>query len=499
MVQRSDHYASGVHRCTSTSLSQTIWLEGNTMRTRKVRTRLVAGIAALTMVVAACSGSSDDPSDSSDNGSGSDSQGTEPDNEAESPEETKTGDDAGTGESGDENSGDELDAPSFSLRTGVIVPLTGDQSSLGPGYAEATRMAVDMVNESIDRLGLSDQLEMILTGVEDDQTEARAGVEAATKLVQVDDVDVIFGSVATAVTVPIAESVAIPEGVVLISMGSTAPSVTDLDDDDYVWRTVPSAASQGPAIANVVEQELGPDAVIATGARNDDFSISLISLFEKEWTDRGNTLGASVRWNPDAPTLDTEAAQLVADNPDGWVIIDFPEGWGKTGPSLVRTGKWDPNLTFTAQSLQDETMSETVGREATEGLSGVSPASEEAPMFGEFVKIFEERAEPGTVRQGFAPYAFDSPFLAFLAALRAGSSDPALIKENLQAVSGPPGAKYTFMEFDDAIRAVLAGEDVDYEGAGGPVDFDDAGDPGQANFQRWKFVDGSIEVLEVLR
>lgn len=463
------------------------------MRARKLRRVMLAAVATLAMVVTACGSSGDDADGPTD---------AAPAADTESGPASGSGDPAGTNEAdgdGDASPAGDLDAPSFSLRSGVIVPLTGDQSSLGPGYAEATRIAIDMINESMERMGLNDQLEIVLTGVEDDQTEARAGVEAATKLVQVDDVDVIFGSVATAVTVPIAESVTIPEEVVLISMGSTSPSVSELDDDNYVWRTVPSAASQGPAIANVVEQELGPDAVINTGARNDDFSISLINLFEKEWVDRGHTIGTSVRWNPDAPTLDTEAAQLVSGDPDGWVIIDFPEGWGKTGPSLVRTGKWDATRTFTAQSLQDETMADTVGKEATEGLSGVSPASEEAPMFDDFVKIFEERAEPGTVRQGFAPYAFDSPFLAYLAALQGGSADPAVIRDNLQSVSGPPGTKYTFAEFDDAVRAVLAGEEIDYEGAGGPIDFDEHGDPGTANFQRWKFVDGSIEVLEVLQ
>lgn len=444
------------------------------MQLRMRRSGAVAALAALAMLASACGG-----------GAGGDEGPA-------APSASEPGSEEGSGEAAASD-------VSFTLKSGTIVPLTGDQSSLGPGYGESTRIAVEMINESLERLGLDGQISMELTGVEDDQTEARAGVEAATKLVQVDGVQVIFGSVASAVTIPIAESVTIPNEVVLISMGSTSPAITDLADNGFVWRTVPSAGSQGVALADVVEQELGPDAVINTGARNDDFAISLIDLFEKEWTDRGYTLGEKVRWNPDAPTFDTEAQQLASGDPDGWVVIDFPEGWGRMGPALVRTGQWDPKLTFTAQSLQTVDLPEIAGTDATEGMRGVSPASEEAEMFDEFVQIFDERAEPGTTREGFAPYAFDAPFLAILAALQGGSADPATIRDNLQSVSGPPGQVYTYAQLDEAITAVLAGEDIDYEGAGGPTDFDDNGDPGKANFQTWGFVDGEIEVFEVLQ
>src|SRR5699024_5033162 len=145
-------------------------------------------------------------------------------------------------------------------------------------------------------------------------------------------------------------------------------------------------------------------------------------------------------------------------------------GWGKMGPSLVRTGEWDPELTFTAQSMQSKELPEIAGPEAINGMRGVSPASEAAPMFDEFVKIYDERAEDGITREGFAPYAFDSPFLATLAALQGGSADPAVIRDNLQSVSAPPGKVFSFAEMDDAITAVLAGEEIDYEGAGGPID-----------------------------
>jgi ABC-type branched-subunit amino acid transport system substrate-binding protein len=89
--------------------------------------------------------------------------------------------------------------------------------------------------------------------------------------------------------------------------------------------------------------------------------------------------------------------------------------------------------------------------------------------------------------------------LAFLAALDAGSSDPAEIEGTLQAVSGPPGEKYTFEQLDQAVQDVLDGKDIDYEGAWGPIDFDDKGDPGSAIYEVWKSDGSTVTTVKTFR
>ena len=128
-----------------------------------------------------------------------------------------------------------------------------------------------------------------------------------------------------------------------------------------------------------------------------------------------------------------------------------------------------------------------IGRQATAGLRGTAPTSEDAPARDAFDLLFEQLAKEGTPLTGFEGASFDAVMLAFLAALDAGSSDPAEVKDSLQAVSGPPGTKYTFERLDQAIQDLLDGKDVDYEGAWGPIDFDDNGDPGSAIYEVWMF------------
>jgi branched-chain amino acid transport system substrate-binding protein len=85
--------------------------------------------------------------------------------------------------------------------------------------------------------------------------------------------------------------------------------------------------------------------------------------------------------------------------------------------------------------------------------------------------------------------------LAFLAAVRGGTADPATISDNLQAVSGPPGRKVTFEQLDEALQALMEGEQIDYEGASGPIDFDSNGDPASAIYEVWRFERGKIETV----
>ena len=78
------------------------------------------------------------------------------------------------------------------------------------------------------------------------------------------------------------------------------------------------------------------------------------------------------------------------------------------------------------------------------------------------------------------------------ASLAAGSTDGADIAGKLQEVSGPPGKKYTYEQLPEAITALQNGEDIDYEGASGPIDLDENGDPSAANYSTWSYKGGKL-------
>jgi ABC-type branched-subunit amino acid transport system substrate-binding protein len=387
--------------------------------------------------------------------------------------------------------------PKIQLRIGTVLPFTGDLAAYGKNLDQAVRIAVALQNESAKRLKLSG-VSVRLVGSEDGQTEARASVEAATKLVKVNKAQILIGEMASSATIPVAQSVAIPNKVVQITPTSTAPQITSIRDNGYLWRILSSDTLQGRVLAQAAIGAFGAKSSVAVGARNDAFGVALKDLFVSEFKRRGGTVESEVTWNPTQSTFDTEAQQLTRGNPDGFVIIDFPETFEKVGPALVRTGRWQPGKTLMTEAMRNEDVLDKLGAQAVSGMRGTAPTSVGAPARKPFDALFKRRARNPDAITGFEGSAFDAAMLGYLAAVKARSSSPARIKQQLRAVSGPPGKKYTFLQLDRAVRDLLAGKDIDYEGAWGPIDFDRNGDPGSAVYEIWLYSGGSISTQRTI-
>lgn len=371
------------------------------------------------------------------------------------------------------------------LKVGVLVPLTGDLAAFGGPGADAANLAAAQVTAAAGDSGLS------LTLIQEDtKTDPQGAQEAATKLIESDGVSAIAGPWGSPEIIPTAENVTIPAGIPIVSPSGTAPELTDLDDDGLVLRTAPSDAVQGQVIAQVAAEAFGPDATVVTGNRNDAYGTALVAEFTKAWEAAGGTISKNVAYNPEAASLNSEAQQIAGGNPDGWMIIDYPETWSKLGPALVRAGGWDPAKTFTGDGLRSTSLPADAGKPATEGMRGTAPTSLEAPAGAAFDTLWKQEVKKD--RQTYDASNFDAVILIALAAAAAGSSDPAAIAENIAPVSGPPGDKYTFEQLQQAIEAAANGDDIDYEGASGPLDLDENGDPAAANYGTWSYTNGKL-------
>jgi ABC-type branched-subunit amino acid transport system substrate-binding protein len=303
---------------------------------------------------------------------------------------------------------------------------------------------------------------------------------------------------ASGATIPVAQSVTIPNRVVQITPTSTAPQITTIKDNGYLWRILASDELQGRVLAQAAVGAFGKGATVNVGARNDAFGTALRKLFVAQYTKLGGKIGLQVSWNPTQATFDSEAGKLVEGDPKGFVMIDFPETFEKMAPALVRTGKWSPAKTLMTEAMRNADVLKKVGGPAVEGLRGTAPTSQGAPARAAFDRLFKQRAKRAKAYTGFEGSAFDAANLAFLAAVKAKSASPARIKAQLRAVSGPPGVKVTFKQLDRGIKLLLAGKDIDYEGAWGPTDWDKNGDPGSAVFEIWKYGGGKITTSKII-
>jgi branched-chain amino acid transport system substrate-binding protein len=387
---------------------------------------------------------------------------------------------------------------SFTLRIGDVLPFTGGLAAYGANLDRAVKVGIALQNAALKQDGLSNKIQVKLIGSEDGQTQATASVEAATKLVKSNHANVLIGEMASSATIPMAQSVSIPNHIVQISPTSSAPQLTTIADNGYLWRTYPSDTLQGKVLAQAAIAAFGKGAKLNIGARNDAFGTALKQLFIDQYKKLGGAIGVDESWDPNQATFDTEAQKLVTGNPAGWVIIDFPETFQKFAPALVRTGKWDASKTFMTEALRNTTVLDQIGSPVV-GLRGTAASAAGGPAGASFAAYWKKNVQGAKPYTGFEGTALDAVNVAFLAALRACSSSPAKIKDNLVSVSGPPGTKVTYLQMAKAIKLIRAGKEVDYEGAFSPVDFDANGDISSAVFEIWKYTGpGKIDTLSTV-
>ena len=373
------------------------------------------------------------------------------------------------------------------LRIGALVPTTGDLQVYGETSLNGIRLAVKEINEAGGVLGHSIELR---TG--DTQTSPQAGVDAAQRMATVDGVHAFVGALSSGVTIPVAESVSKVERLAQISGASTSPVITTLDDDDFLFRTVPSDAFQGVALAEIALEEGYQNLAILY--INNDYGLGLAESFGEAFEERGGTVANSASYEPGQASYRGELRRVGRGGPEALVLIGYPEN----GQTIVRQsleGGFFEDFVFTDGLRSPEMISE-IGAEFMDGTIGSVPrAMDDNPGAQHFREAYE--AEHGEVPpQPFMDSAYDAVYLIALAAQKAGSVDRVAIRDNLRAVANPPGEVVNPGEWARAVELLEAGEDINYEGASGSVDLDENGDvPG--TFAHWRVEGGEIVDVRV--
>jgi len=147
------------------------------------------------------------------------------------------------------------------IELGILLPASGNLASVGEDMIASAQMAAAEVQEGdVD-------IDVNVTS-EDSETRSSAGTEAAQRLVNA-GIPGVCGTASSGVNVPVSDGVLAPNQVVGCSPSSTALSVTNLEDDDYIFRTAPSDILQGRVDAQVMAEQLGVSRVSTLYVDND--------------------------------------------------------------------------------------------------------------------------------------------------------------------------------------------------------------------------------------
>jgi ABC-type branched-subunit amino acid transport system substrate-binding protein len=375
----------------------------------------------------------------------------------------------------------------FNLTIGDLVPRSGDLAPFAPAAIKSAKLAVERANKALKK----DDVKGVEVAVRhaDTKTDGRAARSAARKLLG-RGATCLTGAWASASTIPVAQAVASAQQVPLISPASTSSQITTLEDQGYVFRTAPSNNLQGEALADVVEEELGGiDEKIVVAGRNDAYGQGLAQTFRRAWEAKGGRLTSSpVLYDPKQPDFKEEAERIVSGDPAAFVIVDFPDTYATVSKELLDTGKFRASRLFVTDGLAGEGLTDTVPERALRGARGTRPGTrEEGEDAKTFDRLFTRSDERPRERQTFDAQNFDATMLCFLGAVAAGSGEGAAIKSKLRDVSGPPGRPVSIRDLDEAVRILRRGEDIDYRGASGAIDFDAQGDPTVGTYEVFRY------------
>jgi branched-chain amino acid transport system substrate-binding protein len=355
------------------------------------------------------------------------------------------------------------------IKVGSVAAVTGPVAEVAAGIVVGRNLAAQHVN---DQGGLLDGAAYRLV-LGDDQCDPKASVDAATKVVNVEQVVAIIGGTCSGGTNAMAQSVTIPAGVVSVSDSATAPSITELEDNDLVFRVVPSDAYQGQVLAGLA-MDRGLTRLALTYA-NDDYNAGLAAAFEESFKELGGEISAKQMHEPNKASYRSELATLAGQPADGLALFAY---YGSSGITIIRNalenGLFETFLA--ADGMADTTVIEQIGADLLRDHLFITlpGADSQDPSYRAFAEAFEESGKDPA--GPFIANGYDATFLIALAIEQAGAADRATIGEALRAVASPPGTVVRPGQWSEAKAAIAAGEDINYEGAAGPADFDENGD-----------------------
>ncbi|WP_219415136.1 ABC transporter substrate-binding protein [Pseudonocardia nigra] len=384
--------------------------------------------------------------------------------------------------------GGAADGGDGTLMLGYVFPQTGQLAYLGPPQVEAARYAVSEINAAGGVLGAP--IPDLVAGDESDQ--AAVAQQSADRVLAA-GVDALLGAAASGQSLAIIDRVTGAE-VMQCSGSNTAPNFTDYNDQDYYFRTAPSDALQGPVLAETIISDGHSNVAIV--ARADDYGVGLANATAQALEEAGATVALNETYDPNAQNFDALVQQVQGAQPDAVVVIAFEEGT-QILQGLIEAGL-GPNAVgvYGADGLRNTDLASLVapGNPAVlAGMKGTAPAS---AANEEFLTGLREFA-PDLVETQFAPQVFDCVNIIALAAAVAGTDDPSVFKDEIVGVTRE-GTKCT--SFAECQELVANGEDIDYDGASGPLEFVPAGEPGTASIEIYSFNEqGELVTLDTVQ
>jgi branched-chain amino acid transport system substrate-binding protein len=341
--------------------------------------------------------------------------------------------------------GEETSEADDVIKIGVFEPLTGANAAGG----ELEKEGIELANKLYPEV-LGKKVELVVVDNKSDKAEAAS---AAARLIEKDNVCAIIGSWGSAFSIS-AGNIIKENEVPCVGASCTNPLVTQ--GNDWYFRVCFIDPFQGKVMARYAYNNLGAKKAAIIQEVSNDYAVGLASFFKEEFTKLTGDPNAVVEVS-NYQTNDTDfTAQLgnvKAKNPD---VIFAPGNFTESALIIKQGRQLGIDVPFIGGDTWEVQEFLSVGGEQVEGAvfsTFFDPSYTFTPESEKFLEAFKEEypdREPAAV----TALGYDAYILILDAIERAGSADPAAIRDALAETKGFEGAAgvITLDENGDAVK-----------------------------------------------
>jgi branched-chain amino acid transport system substrate-binding protein len=330
---------------------------------------------------------------------------------------------------------------------GQFGSLTGTEATFGISSDNGLKLAVEEINSTGGVLGK--KIKLITY---DDQGKPSEAATVVQKLINKDKVVAVIGEVASSRSkagAPICQNNKIP----MITPASTNPEVTAIGD--YIFRVCFIDPFQATVLSKFATNTLKVKRIAILKDVKNAYSTGLADFFEKEFKSRGGEIVEVQSFSNGDKDFKAQLTAIKSKNPEAIFIPAY-----YTDVNLISIQAREVGITVPllgSDGWESEKLTEGKAKDALEGCFFSTHVSTENPdpNIQNFIKKYKAKYNDMPDAMSFLSY--DAGMIMFDAIKRAGSVDPAKIREEIAKTKDYAGVtgKITINEQRNAVKPAV--------------------------------------------
>lgn len=355
---------------------------------------------------------------------------------------------------GGEAIGGESEAPDLdgTYTIGAVLPLTGSNATIGMDQQRGIELAVEEINANggVDGMALRVQ-------VEDSEGRAESAIQAAQKLVNVDNVDVVIGEYSSGNSIPMQQFLQ-EQGVVGVNTGSSSGQMAH--NGDLQFSTIGLDHVAGSFSAETL-WDAGHES-IAIIAPNNAYGSGLSENVVEFYEQLGGDVNATILYTEGQTDYRQDLERLRNAAPDAYVVTMYGQDGTVINRQMYELGLSDTPVfhIYLSMDIPDADPASVEGHWGMDvGINGEGAAEYAAAYDDAFGESFVS---------GFNGFSYDATIMIAEAINAADSTDAQAIADALHEIS------------------------QDHDGVTGPILFDENGQRTSQEYMLADVRDGQI-------